>query len=183
LRLLDFIASFVDPEVLPSVRARWRELEAARRAAYDAPWSQAFLRALEVSDYRALAQHEPGWLARRLSLDPAEEERCLALLEASGQIALDTGRYTPTGVLTVDTRREPEAGQRLRRFWAEAAVARIDSAPDGAYAYNLFGVSRADLARLRELQLGYFRELRAIVARSEPVEVVALATMQLVPLG
>jgi transcriptional regulator with XRE-family HTH domain len=183
LRLLDFVAAFVDPSSLPSVRQRWLELEATRRAAYGAPWSHAFLRALELSDYRQLARHQPGWLARRLGLPAEEEARCLTLLEATGQIALDHGRYAPARILTVDTRRDPDAGQRLRRFWAEAAVTRIDDARDGAYAYNLCGVSRADMARLRELQRAYFRELRAIVVRSQPVEVVALATMQLVPLG
>src|SRR5262245_61215429 len=79
LRLLDFIASFVDPERMPSARAAWRKLEAARRAAYEVPWTQPVLRALELDDYRALPRHEPGFIARRLGLTPQQEREILAL--------------------------------------------------------------------------------------------------------
>jgi hypothetical protein len=50
-------------------------------------------------------------------------------------------------------------------------------------AYNLFGVSRADLLRLRQLQHAHFREMRAIIAQSEPVETIVLATTQMIELG
>lgn len=183
LRALDFVASFVDPAALPSAADAWRDLEATRRAAYEVPWTQAFLRALELSEYRALPTHEVGWLARRLGLSLDEERRCIALLERTGQIALERGRYVPARVLAVDTRRDPEAGRRVRQFWAEVAASRIAAGSEGTHAYNVFGVSRADLARLQELQTAYFREMRAIVARSGPVEVVALANLQLLPLG
>ena len=49
--------------------------------------------------------------------------------------------------------------------------------------FNLFGVSNADFARLRELQKAYFNEVRTIVAPSQPVERVALVTVQLLDLG
>lgn len=55
--------------------------------------------------------------------------------------------------------------------------------PVAAFAYNLFAVSNADLERLRALHRSYFRELRAIVANSQPAEAVALVTMSLVELG
>ena len=92
LRALDFIACLVDPSALPSVAEPYRNLEATRRAAYDAPWSQAFLRGLELADYRALPTHQPGWLAARLQLSRHEEDSCLALLQQAGQIALDADR-------------------------------------------------------------------------------------------
>ena len=186
LRLLDFVACLVDPTTMPSVAQAYRDLEATRRAAYEQPWSQAFLRGLELSDYQAQPAHRPGWLARRLGLPEQEEERCLELLLASGQVARDgSGRYTPTRVTTVDTRRDPAAARELRRFWSRTATERLHSAPptsQAAAAYNLFGVSRADLAQLRELQRAYFRQMRAIIARSQPVEAVVLANMQLIEL-
>lgn len=47
------------------------------------------------------------------------------------------------------------------------------------FSYNLFGVSNADLERIEALQRAYFRELRSIVAQSEPVENVAVVNLQL----
>ncbi|HMI92410.1 MAG TPA: DUF4423 domain-containing protein [Polyangiales bacterium] len=187
LRLLDFLACLVDPESLPSVARAYRDLEATRRAAYDAPWSHAVLRALELHDYRALPAHDPGWLAARLGLAAEEEARSLDLLLRSGQVILDgSGRYAPTRVSTVDTRRDPEAARRLRVFWSRAAAERIEHAGESQQitaAYNLFGISHADLQRLRELQRAYFRQMRAIIAESDPVETVVLANMQLIELS
>jgi len=50
---------------------------------------------------------------------------------------------------------------------------------DGVFSYNLFGVSNADLERIEALQRAYFRELRNIVAQSQPVENVAVVNLQL----
>lgn len=185
LRLLDFVSCLVDPAQVPCIAERHRDLEATRRAAYELPWSQAFLRALELSDYQALPAHEPGWLARRLGMSRDEEDRSLQLLSDAGQIELHEGRYRPTLVSVVDTRQDSEAAWRLRRFFSMAAAERLRGAPDhaSASAYNLFGVSRADLARLHELQRAYFRQMRAIIAESEPVETIVLANMQLVVLS
>jgi transcriptional regulator with XRE-family HTH domain len=187
LRLLDFLACLVDPQTLPSVAAAYRDLEATRRAAYDAPWSHAVLRALELRDYRALATHDPGWVAARLGLAAEEETRSLDLLLRSGQVIRDgNGRYAPARVSTVDTRRDPEAARRLRVFWSRVAAERSEHAgesPQITAAYNLFGISHADLQRLRELQRAYFRQMRAIIAESNPVETVVLANMQLIELS
>jgi DNA-binding phage protein len=185
LRLLDFVACLVDPAALPSIAARHRELEISRRTAYESPWSHAFLRALELQTYRALPAHEPGWLARELGLTRAQEDRCLALLAQSKQIILRNGRYEPVSSAVVDTRADAEAARRLRLFFSKAAAERLQRARagDAASAYNLFGVSHADLVRLQELQRAYFRQMRAIIAASEPVETIVLASMQLVALN
>ena len=185
LRLLDFIECFVDPQRMPSIARHHADLSAARRAAYELPWSHAFLRALELEGYRELPVHEPGWLSRQLGLPREEEARSLELLERSGQIVLCEGRYCPTQITAVDTRRDAAAARRLRQFFSLAAAERVQGMTQdgtGAAAYNLFGVSHADLARLRELQRAYFREMRAIIADSEPVEAIVLANMQLVEL-
>ena len=47
------------------------------------------------------------------------------------------------------------------------------------FSYNLFTVSSRDLERLRELHLAYFRQLRSIVAQSEPAERLVVANVQL----
>lgn len=183
LRLLDFIACFVDPARLPSVSEAWSRLEAARRAAYEVPWSHAVLRALELEEYRALGCHRPGWIAERLGLSREAEDESLELLAKTGQIFWRDGRWTLGEPLTVDTRHDPERAQAVKAFWARAAVERLAAGAEGTFSYNVFSVSRADLERIRALHRAYFRELRAIVAESQPAECVALASVNLLELG
>jgi transcriptional regulator with XRE-family HTH domain len=183
LRLLDFIAAFVDPERLPEVKNAWRELQAARQAAYDLPWSHAFLRLLETEAYARQERHVRGWLAAKLGLSVTEEERCLSSLTSAGQIAFDAGLYRVREVQAIDTRRDPAGSKRLPAWWAHVALKRLEDGAPGRFSYNLFTVSAKDYQRLEELHLAYFRELRAIVAQSSPAERVALVNMQLLPLA
>lgn len=173
LRLLDFIEAFVDPRSLPSAVEPWRKQQVARRLAYDEPWSQAVLRALELQAYSTLGAHRAGWIAEQIGIDPITEARCLKLLEDSGQISFDGTHYRQESVTALDTRQDPDAARKLRAWWLRQAAARVDSGQRGMM-YNLFGVSSTDLARLRDLQRAYLTELRSIVARSEPVEHVVL---------
>jgi hypothetical protein len=181
LRLLDFLASLVDPTKLPSVAPAWAQLQRARRAAYEMPWSHAVLRVLELEQYRALPSHRAGWIANRLGLSLDEETRCLEMLERTGQIERVGKRYAVAQVLTVDTRQNPAAGRKLKVWWSRVALERIERGEEseGLFSYNLFSVSEADYQRLRELHLAYFRQLRSIVARSQPAERVVLANVQL----
>ena len=179
LRLLDFVACFADPETLPSVRADWQRLQLSRRAAYDRPWSHAVLRALELADYQRLRQHQRGWLARRLGLTLEEEESCLQVLANTGQIELDRGRWKVRRVQSIDTRRDPQAARDLKAWWFDVGTERYQARAPGVFSYNLFGVSHADFERIQTLQRAYFREVRNIVAQSEPVETVAVVNLQL----
>jgi hypothetical protein len=174
LRLLDFIEQLVDPRTLPSLKQPWEQLSAARRLAYEEPWSQAVLRALELSSYAALSRHSPGWIARRIGITRAEEEQSIERLSQTGQIVWQDAHWRITNVLALDTRRDPDAARRLRAWWLRRGAARVE-AGDRGLMYNLLGVSSKDLERLRELQKAYLTEVRAIVARSEPVEHVVLA--------
>ncbi len=179
LRLLDFVSLFHDPASLPAARRAWKLLEAHRRATYELPWIPAVLRALELSDYARLPEHEVGWIARRIGIEPAEEQRCLELLFESGQIRRQRGRYLPARELTVDTRQDVGAERRLKQRWAEIGLERLSAGAPGLFSFNVFAVSKADLQRLRELHKSYFRELRSIVARSTPSERIAVANVQL----
>jgi Domain of unknown function (DUF4423) len=183
LRLLDCVAAFVDPEQLPSVRAAWRQLETSRRAAYDAPWTHAVLRALELEAYRALPRHQRGWIAARLGISQHEERRCLALLASTGQIRRRQRRWVAAEISAVDTRRDPEAAARLRGFWAQVGLERAASDPNAVLSFNLGTLALRDLERVRELHRRYFSELRDIIASSAPGEQVLLANVQLVRLG
>jgi len=183
LRLLDFLACFVDPSRLPSVAGDWAALETARRAAYEVPWSHAVLRAIELESYRALPKHRPGFIADWLQITREEEQRCVTLLLETGQIKKQRGRLVPGAALTVDTRRDAGRSLRLKAWWADIARERLLDGADGTFSYNLFSVSRTDLQRIKDLHRSYFRELRRIVADSEPAECVALANVQLLELG
>jgi hypothetical protein len=182
LRVLDFVAALTDPAQLQSVADAWRDLEATRTAAHEAPWTQAVLRCLELPAYARLPEHAPGFVAQRIGIELEEERRCLQLLEDSGQIQLQDGRYVVQRALAVDTRRDPESTRRLRSFWTRVALERLEAGTDGLFSYNVFGVSEADLARLRELHAEYFQQMRTIIADSEPVERVVIGATQLLAL-
>ena len=179
LRLLDFVALLVDPERVPCLAERWAELQLARRAAYQRPWSHAVLHALGLQQYQALPAHQPGWLASTLGLSLEEEVACLELLESTGQIELFSGKWRVHQMRTIDTRKDPEAARHLKAWWARVGSERFLAQAEGVFSYNLFGVSNADLKRIEALQRAYFRELRTIVAQSEPVENVAVVNLQL----
>ncbi len=183
LRLLDFLACFSDPAKLPSVASAWQTLESARRAVYELPWSHAVLRVIELEAYRALKRHRSGFIADWLQIPREEEERCIALLLESGQIRKERGRLIPGASLTVDTRRDPQRSRLVKAWWANVARERLLRGVEGTFSYNLFSVSRADFERIQELHRAYFRELRRIVADSEPSECIALATVHLLELG
>jgi DNA-binding phage protein len=180
LRVLDFVAAFVDPKQLLSVRDRWRKLEAGRRAAFELPWSHAVLRVLELESYRR-EPHRAGFIAEQLGISREEERQCLDALLSSGQLDWDGSHYRVSFQLT-DTRHHPEAGRLLKIWWTEQALTRLKQDAEGLFSYNLFSVSERDYERLRELHLAYFREVRGIVARSEPPERVVLAHLSLIPL-
>jgi hypothetical protein len=178
-RLLDFLACFTNIERLPSVAGPYRALEAARKTAYDVPWSHAVLRALELSDYRALGKHRPGWLAERLGISREEEELCLGALATARQIKLERRLWVIDQTRTVDTRAHPERGRRLKAEWLKVALERLEAGVNGTFGYNLMAISRLDLARLREMHIAYFRSMQALVADSTPSECVVLFNTEL----
>ena len=178
-RGLDFLASFTHIERLPAVAEEYRALEAARKIAYDVPWSHAVLRALELSDYRALRRHQPGWLARRLGISREEEERCLSALATARQIKLQGGLWVEDETKIVDTRVHPERGRRLKAEWLRVGLERLEAGVPGVFGYNLMAISRADLPRLREMHIAYFRSMQALVADSTPSECVVLFNTEL----
>jgi hypothetical protein len=182
LRLLDFLAAFTDPGALPSVAQVWQELEAARRAAYDVPWTQAVLRALELSDYARLERHVPGWVAQRIGISLEQESECLELLSRTGQVYENQGKLHLREVMALDTRREPAAEKRVKRWWTELAVSRLAADSGGIFSYNVFAVSAEDLRKIEDLYRAYFRQVRSIIAQSQPSERVVLATLQLLSL-
>lgn len=184
-RLLEFVSLFADPEQLPCARAAYRDLLVQRRLAYELPWSHALLRALELTQYRALPQHRAGALARHVGLSLEDEARYLAALEQGKQVRRVRGRYQVQRVLTVDTRPSEAQNRKLKQHWAEVALDRYtrgETSPDTLFSYNLFAINQRDFERVRALHLEYYERVREIVRESRDPERVVLMNLQLVPL-
>jgi len=184
-RLLPFVELFADPRALESTRAAYEDLAAQQRLAYDLPWSHALLRALELAEYAALAQHRPGFLAARLGITRGEEELYLEALAAAGQIRWTGTHWVLQRVLTVDTRTDAARDRALKAHWARTALERLEHASareEALFSYNLFAVSEESFQRIRQLHLDYYDAVRALVDESTDADRVVLMNAQLVPL-
>jgi hypothetical protein len=184
-RVLDFVAGIVDPAQLPSAARAWRELQRAREAAFEWPMSQAVLHALELHEYRAQRSAAAGltFLCARLGLSLSDVEQGLRVLERSGQVRKLRGRYRLHRVQSIDTSQDPERSRALKAQWTELAVQRLRAGSSGLHGYSVFAVTRADLARLRQLELEYVRAMQSVIASSEPAECVGLYCVHLLDLG
>jgi DNA-binding phage protein len=181
-RLLDWIAVFVDPTALPSVARAWQKLEAMRRLAYDLPYSEAVLAALESEGYGALARHRTGWLAQCLGLSADVEAQTLGALVEAGVVTWSGTHWIVQPDRLVDTRRDGARYEVLKRFWVAEASRRFEAGTPGLLAYTVFTASQRDLQRVADLYRDYYTELRRIVARSTPGERVVLVNVHFCPL-
>lgn len=185
-RSLEFVAQFAQPAELPSLVDAFRDLELQRTLAYGMPWAHAVLRALETDAYQRLRKHRPGLIADLIGVDRSTEDECLSALARAGQIRLVRGKWRVRRVLSVDTRADPEGNRRVKRHWAEVALARLaerSSFEAGIYSYNLFAISDESLGRIKALHMNYFERLRNIVDECENPTRVVLVNVQLCPLA
>jgi transcriptional regulator with XRE-family HTH domain len=182
LRLLDFVALFTDPGELEVTQAAHEEHRKRQRLAYEHPWSNAVLHALELSDYREQPRHRASVLAERLGLGVEEVEAHLDRLFDARLIEKREGRWCPARVLSVDTRSDFAANRRLKRHWASVAAQRLERyRPEhqSLFSYNVFPIAQADLVRLRELHLEYYQRVRTLVANASGADHVVVMNVQL----
>jgi hypothetical protein len=182
-RLPDLVATLTDPARLPSLRRRWQQLQLARRARYELPWSHAVLRALELQGLPGKATSQRAWIARQLGIGVEEVREALGVLEGAGLVAKTARGYRLREVTTVDTGQDPEAARALKVAWLETALQRLRTDAPGRFGYSVFAVSLADLARLHDGHLQYVRAMQEIIARSTPNECVGLYCSQHVNLA
>lgn len=180
-RASDLADALVGIDKLPTLIEQHRRRSAARRLAFECPDSEAILRVMETTGYRALSAHRTGALAAVVGVEPQVEHDTLQALEAAGILELVNGRYLHRQALTVDTSAEPKALNRLKAHWAAVALKRIEAPREQDWlGYNLMSLSEGDLERAREILRDAYRQIRALAASSEPVEVAALLNLQLV---
>jgi len=182
-RLLDWLAAVDDPAQLPSVKQAWAQLQLAREAAYERPFSHAVLRALELEDSPRGLRAQCDFIAQRLGIDPREVEQALALLKATGQVKRTGRGLRPRKIITVDTNHDPRRANEVKIAWTSTALERLRRGDPGSFGYSVFAISKPDLARLDELHLQYVRAMQAIIASSTPSECVGLYCAQLLNLG
>lgn len=179
-RLHDWVNELVDVDALPVLAARVARADAARAVFADEPWSVPVLLLVETVPYQSLGRHSDAWLARVLGLSESRVATCVRRLAAAGLLAMDRGLYQPGPALTIDTRARPEVRRMLKHHWLQVGAERLgEERETDILAYNLFAVSERDLGAIRTLQRQFFRQVRAIVAASEPSETVALLNLQL----
>lgn len=179
-RLPDLVAALVPIESVPSLLTRYQAMRAAKRLAFDAPWTEAVLRVLEIADYRSLPSHNDEFVALRLGIPVAVAQDALRRLQEAAVVRSQNGLWCQARPLTVDTRGAPDDLNVLIRHWSAIGYRRvIERRRRDFYAYNVMSCSRADYERIRALLRGTFREIQSIVAASEPTERVALLNLQL----
>jgi hypothetical protein len=179
-RLLDFLACCSDPARLNSVNAAWKRLELMREAAYTMPWSHAVLRALELEPPRG---PQLPWLRDRLGISEPLCVEALRVLERTGEVVKRRRRWTPTRIMSVNTAQDRERAHALKISWTETALERMRKNAPGNYGYSVFAISKADLARMRDVHLEYVRAMQQIIAESEVGQCVGLYCAQLMDLG
>ncbi len=178
-RLLDFVAALVDPKAMPCLSERHERLQAARQAVFDTPWCHVILRLLETQRIQERHNVTAGDLASELGLSIARVEHSLRLLETTQQVERTARGWSVRQLENVDTATDPDAVRELKRWAAELGLERLSRGDEGLYSYNLFCVSRSDYERLQALHRAYFRQVRAIVAESQPSEEVVMMNLQL----
>jgi transcriptional regulator with XRE-family HTH domain len=178
----DWVAAFVPIAQIPSLVAPWRAARTAARLAYDAPWSAAVRIVLDTDAYRR--HGTDAWLAKALGLPPEALDAAVDALLGAGLATREGARLVPVSAFTADAAASEDDKRRLKAHWARVAAERVAApGPDDMTSLNLVTLSEADLVRVQELQRAYFRELRSLVAASEPEEAAALVLMHVLRLA
>lgn len=176
-RAPDLVAELVDIDQVPTLAGRHHAGRTQRRLAFEHPWTAAVRVLVEAT--RPAAEGAAETLARALRQPVPPIAEALELLLEHDLLAERHGRLEAVGAMTVDMRATPEDRRRMRAHWAGVAAERVEADAGDLMGFSLVAVSRDDLDRIRSLQRRYFREMRSIVAASEPVETCALIVAQI----
>jgi transcriptional regulator with XRE-family HTH domain len=180
-RVSDLVQALVPIEKIPALLPAHSRRMAAKRVAFDQPWTEAVLRVIETVAYQRLPTHRPGYIAQRLGISRQQEELALQKLEDAGILEKTGGRYRDVQPLSVDTAAPLLDLQRLKEHWARVCLERLPKPlPQDWLGYNVISVADSDLDRIREVLRMAFREIRTIAAASAPVQTVALLNLQLI---
>jgi hypothetical protein len=178
-RMPELVAALVDVREVPAVQAAAEARRRAGRLLFDSPWSPAVITLLATAPFGTTAQ-----LAERLGLLPAELEPAVEALVEAGLGAPQGDSVKLLEHMMSSVRGSEEDRQRLRTHWARVSARRLQRPSDSdQFGLDVLAVSRADFERIRERYLAFYREVRALVAASEPVETAGLLVVHLFEWG
>lgn len=174
-RVADLVAALVDVSRVPAVAAAAEARRRAGRLLYDAPWSPAVLTLLATAPSGTVEA-----VAERLGVAPAELLPAVEALVSAGLVAREGATLRLVAPLTSSGQGSDDDRYRVRVHWADVARRRLDArSPADRFGLDVFAVSRADLDLIRERYSAFYREVRAIVAASEPMETAGLLVLHL----
>ncbi len=178
-RVPDLVAGLVDIKEVPALHARWQASRRARALAWDEPWAMAVFMQIHVG---VPVEGGVAYLSRILGIDISVAGRCLAALQEARLVGKGGGdRWQVLATPSVET---PDAARHRAwvSAWSDVAHARR-TGEESTVNLNVFSIGRSDLERIQALQQAMFRELRGIIASSEPVDTVALVLWQITELS
>lgn len=174
-RVGDWVAALVPIEQVPSLATAHAAKARAGRLIYEQPWAAAVLVSLGVR--QPVARPAPA-IAASLGLDEALVAGLLDELVEAGLAQRTAKGLRVADAVALDTPPTDAQIRSLRAHWGRVAADRLEAPrADDRFHYNVCNVSRADLERIRALYADTYRQVRAIVAASEP-EVSVLVTSQ-----
>jgi hypothetical protein len=183
-RVAELAAVLADPALLPSVRG-WSDTVAERMELGNRdPWTQVVLAALCLHTYADQPGHDDAWVAAQLGVDVATVARCLATLSAIGQIRWDGTHWEAVPIFEQDLVGDPDATRALKQHFARVGLERLPGKPGDLFSMNFVTASAADVEKLRELHLAYFRAVREVVLSStDPLDRIVVINTQLFALS
>ncbi len=183
-RASDLVAALVPIEEIPALSAEHETRLRIRRLAFELPWAPALLTLLETQAAGRRKRHDIPWISRCLGADPRVVRASVKGLLDSGVLVKNGMRLEFDRPLTIDPRSTRRDMRGMQQHWAEVGRQRLANPRDqDLFSFNLFALSKTDMGRIHELQRAYFRNVRSIVAASEPSETVGLMLLHLVDLG
>lgn len=175
-RLPDLIGQFVPIGTVYALAQQAQVRGALARLAISHPWSPAATAWLDIRG-KVRWKDAVGELASAIGRSPQEAEALLDAMISAGAAVRKRGWLSPAPPITVEVQATTEDLHRIRSHWASVSSQRVAERRDkDLFSFNVFAVSREDLARVREAQRRFYREVRAIVSDSPP-EVAAMLTV------
>ncbi len=171
-RLPDLISELVPIESVPALAREAAVRRALARLAFEHPWSPAAQAWLEAQG-SVRSRQAVERLAAALGIDASASRTLIDALVAAGVAEHRSGQLRPVEPATVEIQATPEDLRRIRTHWARVSAERVAAGHGDLFSFNVFAIGRDDLARVREAQRRFYREVRAIVAESPP-EVAAM---------
>ncbi|MEN0065353.1 MAG: DUF4423 domain-containing protein [Myxococcota bacterium] len=175
-RAADWVAKLVPADQVPSLAPWFRRTRLIQNLVADQPWVsliRPLVRVLHPLDPDTEIQQ----LAAQVGIPESQMAEAVAALESCGLIQRHGGVLTVDGGFTMDLASTPEARKTLKSHWSTIGSKRIDAPRTGdLFSFNVFTASHDLVARLRDLQRSYFRQVRALVGESaqEPDQVVVM---------